>query len=42
MLSLDAVLIMKAQYFANYNYVIYFQDDFSIESLLAAIKSRSM
>nr|MDE6087422.1 hypothetical protein [Oscillospiraceae bacterium] len=42
MLSLDAVLIMKAQYFANYNYVIYFQDDFSIESLLAAIKNRSM
>ncbi|MDE5755319.1 MAG: hypothetical protein K2H89_12395 [Oscillospiraceae bacterium] len=42
MLSLDAVLIMKAQYFANYNYVIYFQDDFSIESLLDAIKSRSM
>lgn len=42
MLSLDAVLVMKAQYFANYNYVIYFQDNFPIESLLAEIRKRSV
>mgnify|MGYP003175373866 CR=1 FL=1 len=38
MMSLDTVLLMKAQYFANYNYIMYFNDKFDISRFISIIK----